>query len=259
VVVPSEPTTPTPPPGPDSKVVSALTPSGVLRVGINLSNFLLVSGTGEDGEPVGVSPSMACVLGGALDVPIDLVTFPDPGDVVEAVVAGRVDVGNVGADPTRAEHVAFTDPYCEIEATCLVRADSPIIAMEQVDRRGVQIASRRGAAYTLWLDRHIAHAEVVHTGTIDESLERFVAEGLEVLAGLRPRLIEDTERVPGSRLLAGRFTSVRQAMGIHRNRGPVAHQYLEDFVDWAIRAGIVAGLIEDHGVRGLSVAAPGGG
>lgn len=237
-------------------MLKALAPNGALRAGINLSNFLLVNGTGDGGELVGVSPSMATALAVALAVPLELMTFPDPGDVVDALASGELDVGNIGADPSRAEHLVFTRPYCEIEATYLVSPDSSITTLEQVDQPGVRIASRRGAAYTLWLDRNIEHAQLIHTDTIDQSFEAFEAEGLEVLAGLRPRLIDDAERVQGSRLMEGRFTSVQQAIGTHRERGDVAHSYLERFVGSAIRSGLVADLIQHHGVRGLSVAAP---
>ena len=36
-----------------------LAPTGVLRAGINLSNFLLVTGITPEGEPEGVSPDIA--------------------------------------------------------------------------------------------------------------------------------------------------------------------------------------------------------
>lgn len=242
-------------PVPDPAAIDALAPKGNLRAGINLSNFLLVSDTGDSGDPVGVSPSLAAALAAALGVQIDLVACPGPAEVVAALVSDEVDVGNVGADPSRAEHLAFTAPYCEIEATYLVRAESPITTIDEVDRPGVRIASKGGAAYTLWLDRDIAHAELIRTDGIDESFEVFVAEGLEVLAGLRPRLLGDAQRIPGSRILDGRFTAVQQAIGIHRNRGQAGLSYLERFVHWAIESGLVADLIERFEVKGLSVAA----
>jgi polar amino acid transport system substrate-binding protein len=40
-------------------VLSQLAPTGVLRAGINLGNFLLVTGRGPSGDPEGVSPDMA--------------------------------------------------------------------------------------------------------------------------------------------------------------------------------------------------------
>jgi polar amino acid transport system substrate-binding protein len=247
--------TPSGMPAPDPAAIGALVPQELLRAGINLSNFLLVSGTGDNGEPVGLSPSLASALAAALGVPVELVSFAGPSELVDALVADELDVGNIGADPARAGHVAFTGPYCEIEATYLVRAESPITSIDQVDCSGVRIASRRGAAYTLWLDRNIAHAELIHTDTVEDGFEVFVSEGLEVLAGLRPRLIEDAVRIPGSRLLEDRFTAVQQSIGTHRGRGVGALTYLERFVDWAIRSGFVAAMIQHYAVKGLSVSA----
>jgi len=242
------------PPNPDPGVVADLVPSGILRAGINLSNFLLVNGTDANGEPVGVSPSMAAALGEAVGATVGFVAFPNPGDVVDALESGEVDTGNIGADPARSGKVAFTPPYCEIEATYLVRGGSPVVTLADVDRPDVRIVSRTGAAYTLWLDRNIHHAQVVHTDTIDESFDRFVADDFEVLAGLRPRLLDDAARIPGSRILEGRFTSVAQAIGVNRDRGGEVLSYLERFVAWAIGSGLVSELIQRHRVSGLTVA-----
>ena len=45
-----------------------LAPTGVLRAGINLSNFLLVTSKSEAGEPQGVSPGMAAEVAKRLGV-----------------------------------------------------------------------------------------------------------------------------------------------------------------------------------------------
>lgn len=247
---------PTTPPLPEPAVLRSVAPNEVLRVGINLSNFLLVSETEADGDPVGVSPSLAASLAGALGVPLVLLAYPEPGDVVDAVASGAVDVGNVGADPLRAQQLAFTGPYCEIEATYLVPEGSTIVDVDGVDAPGVRVVSKAGAAYTLWLDRNIERAVVVHTSTIEQSYQMFVADRLEVLAGLRPKLIDEADRLPGSRVLPGRFTAVQQAIGVRRDRGSEAHAYLDRFVDWAVGSGFVASLIKRHQVRGLTVPTP---
>ena len=49
-----------------AEVRAALTPTGVLRAGINLSNTLLVSERAADGSPDGVSPDMARAVAAAL-------------------------------------------------------------------------------------------------------------------------------------------------------------------------------------------------
>lgn len=243
-------------PTPSPAAVTALAPTGTLRAAINLSNFLLVTGKGADGNPEGVSPDMARALAEQLGVGLELLRFKTPGELADAVESGVWDIGNIGAEPARAEHIAFTAAYCEIEATYLVPAGSPITSVEEVDRPGVRIASAARAAYDLWLERNIRHAELVRATGLDGSFDAFVEQRLDALAGLRPRLITDVERLPGARLLEGRFTAVQQAMGTPRTRDKAGFEYLAEFVEAAKASGLVARLIEKHGVRGLSVADP---
>lgn len=245
-------------PVPSPAAIAALAPTGTLRAAINLSNFLLVTGRGNDGNPEGVSPDMARELANRLGVGLELLRYKTPGELADAAESGVWDIGNIGAEPARAQSIAFTAAYCEIEATYLVPAGSPITSVDEVDRPGIRIASAARSAYGLWLDRNISQAEVVNVNGLDGSLEAFVNQGLDALAGLRPRLITDVERVPGSRILPGRFTAVQQAIGTPRGRDEAGIQYLKAFVEDAKASGLVARLIEKHGVQGLSVAGPAG-
>ena len=86
--------------------------------------------------------------------------------------------------------------------------------------------------------------------------ERFVHEELDALAGLKPRLLSDVEKLPGARILDGRFTAVQQAVGTARKKNTAGAAFLRGFVEEAKATGLVARLIERHDVRGLSVAAP---
>lgn len=239
---------------PSSDAVAALAPHGVLRAAINLSNFLLVSRTDEHGAPDGVSPDMARSLAERLGVEIELLTFDSPGELADAVQSGVWDIGNIGAEPARAEHIAFTAAYAEIECTYLLPAGSPIESFDDIDRRGVRISVKSRAAYALWLERNLQHAELVQTETLDSSFDAFVDQKLDALAGLRPRLTSDLEKLPGASILQGRFTAVQQAIGTPRNRHPAGIEYLTDFVEAAKSSGLVASLIDEHGVTGLSVA-----
>ncbi len=243
-------------PPPSAAAVAALAPTGTLRAAINISNFLLVTGRGADGNPEGVSPDMAKTLAGQLGVGIELLRYKTPSLLADAAETGAWDVGNIGAEPARAKTIAFTAAYCEIEATYLVPPGSPITSVDEVDRPGVRIASATGSAYGLWLDRNITQAEVVNTDGLDGSWNAFADDHLEALAGLRPRLITDVEKMPGARILDGRFTAVQQAMGTPRDRDPAGIEYLVAFVEAAKASGLVAELIAKHSVVGLSVAPP---
>jgi polar amino acid transport system substrate-binding protein len=83
----------------------------------------------------------------------------------------------------------------------------------------------------------------------------FVDQKLEALAGLRPGLVWDAEKLPGSRLLDGQFTAVQQSIGVPKKRTAAA-RVVREFVEDVKRSGLVAELIEKHGVKGVRVAPP---
>lgn len=243
-------------PTPSRAAVEALAPTGTLRAAINVGNFLLVTGRDGDGNPAGVSPDMARALADALGVEIELLRYKTPGQLADDAAAGVWDVGNVGAEPARAETIAFSAAYCEIDATYIVPASSTVTSVEEVDRPGMRVACAARSAYGLWLERNLRHAELVQVKGLEESFDIFVNEHLDALAGLRARLVTDVERLPGARLLDDRFTAVQQAMGTPRGRDAAGIEYLTAFVEDAKSSGLVAALIERHGVEGLSVAPP---
>ncbi|HEY5827342.1 MAG TPA: transporter substrate-binding domain-containing protein [Hyphomicrobiaceae bacterium] len=236
-------------------VISQLAPTGVLRAGINLSNFLLVTGKSPTGDPVGVSPDMAAEIAQRLGVPVKYAPFKTPGELADAADTGAWDIGLIGAEPQRAEKIAFTAAYCEIEATYMVPAGSPLKTIADVDKPGVKIAVTGRAAYGLWLDRNIKAATLVRTDSLDSAYEKFVADKLDALAGLRPRLITDVKKLPGARILDGQFTAVQQAIGTAR-KNTAGAAWLRTFAEEAKASGLVARLIERHKVVGLSVAPP---
>lgn len=241
----------------DKAIIEELAPTGVLRAGINLSNFLLVTGRSATGDPEGVSPDMAREVANRLGVGLTLVTYKTPGELADDVDRNAWDIGNIGAEPQRAETIAFTAAYCEIEATYLVPAGSPIKTLADVDKPGVRISVTGRSAYGLWLDRNIKHAELIRSETLDSAFEIFARDTLDALAGLRPRLITDAETMPGARILDGRFSAVQQAIGTPRKNARAA-KWLADFVEEAKSSGLVARLIETHHVKGLAVAPPAG-
>lgn len=237
------------------EIRAELAPTGTLRAAINLSNFLLVTGKTASGDPVGVSPDIARAVAERLGVGVEYITYPSPGELADDAVEDIWDIGNIGAEPERAKTIAFTSAYAEIEATYLLPANSPIQTIGDVDRKGVRIGVYGRSAYGLWLSDHIEHAELVKTDSVDASFDIFVERDLEVLAGLRPRLIKDVERLPGARILDGKFSSVQQAIGTKPERKAAA-AFLREFVEEAKKSGLVASLIEKHSVVGRLTVAP---
>jgi polar amino acid transport system substrate-binding protein len=230
-----------------------LTPTGKLRVGLNHGNFLLVTPGSSATDPRGVAPDVARELGRRLGVPVEFSKFETAGALGDAVRTGVWDVAFLGAEPQRATEIAFTAAYLEIPATYLVPAGSPIRTIADVDREGVRIAVAEKSAYELYLSRNIKHARLVLTKGIDASFDAFVKDKLEVLSGLRPRLISDVAKLPGARMLDGQFTAVQQAVGTPKARTAAA-AYLKAFVEDVKASGFVGEAITRNGSQGVSVA-----
>ena len=141
------------------------------------------------------------------------VPFKTPGELADQAGNDVWDIGLIGAEPQRAEKIAFTAAYVEIEATYMVPPGSPISAIADVDRKGVRIAVSARSAYDLWLENNIKNATLVRVSGLDAAFKKFIDDKLDALAGLRPGLLKDVEKAPGLKILDGKFTAVQQAVG----------------------------------------------
>jgi polar amino acid transport system substrate-binding protein len=236
-------------------VRSEIAPSGKLRVGLNHGNFLLVTPGSSANDPRGVAPDVARELGRRVGVPVEFIKFETAGKLGDGVKTGAWDVAFLGAEPQRAAEIAFTAAYLEIPSTYLVPAGSPIRSVAEVDREGVRIAVAEQSAYGLYLARTIKHAKLVTTQGLDSSFDVFVSQKLEALAGLKPRLLTDVQKLPGARILDGQFTAVQQAIGTPKSREASA-RFLRAFVEEVKASGLVAEAISRNGAQGVSVAPP---
>ena len=230
-----------------------LAPSGKLRIGLNYQNFLLVLGDGPDGEPRGIAPDLGRELARRLGVPVEYVKFDAAGKLADAIKEARCDVGFIGAEPQRANDIAFTSAYLEIPVTFLVPAGSKIRGIADVDQEGVRISVSERSAYDLYLTRTLKKAQLVRSTGIPASYDTFVKQKLEALGGLKPRLVQDAARLPGSRVLDGQITGVQQAIGTTKARAAAA-KYLQAFAEEVKASGFVARAIERHKVQGVNVA-----
>jgi len=236
-----------------SAAVSDLAPSGRLRAAINFGNPILASRDASSGEARGVSVDLSRELARRLGVPLDLVTYNAAGKVVEALKTGAWDVAYVAIDPVRANEISYSAAYVVIEGAYLVRQDSTIRSNAEVDRAGVRIAAAAGSAYDLYLSRELKQAKIVRAPTSQAVTDLFVAQGLEVAAGVKQQLEADAKRIPGLRLLEGRFMVINQAMGTPKGREAGA-KYLREFIEEMKASGFVAQALARHRIEGAAVA-----
>ena len=219
--------------------------SGKLRAAINFGNPVLAQ-RGPDGEPRGVSAALARELAKRLIVPVDFVAFEEAGKVAEAAAKDKWDIAFLAIDPTRANAIDFTPPYVLIEGTYLTPANSSLHKVEDVDKDGIRVAVAENSAYDLYLTRNLKNAKLVRGVNTAAAVADFEQGKTDVLAGVRQPLDTYARNHPGTRVMEGRFMSIRQAMCSPKGRETGA-RYLSDFIEEMKRSGFVERALAESG------------
>ena len=237
-----------------SSLRSEFAPTGPLRVAVNYGNIVIAQKHPSGGEPLGVGPDLARELARRLGVPIQYAYFDIAGKATDALSRGELDLVFVAVDPQRANEIAFSAPYVQIEGTYMVRRDSPLARFEDFDRQGLRIAVGLKSAYDLYLARTLKSSELVRFQTSQAAIDAFVADPkLDAAAGVKNALEATAQRVPGLRVIDGHFMVIGQAVGVPKGRDNAA-RYLRDFVEEAKRTGFVAESLRKSGITDATVA-----
>jgi polar amino acid transport system substrate-binding protein len=232
-----------------------LASTGKLRAAINYGNFILATKDRATGESRGVAIDLTQEVGRRLGVPVEIVAYDSVAVMGDAAPTGVWDIAFLGSDPKREALMSFTAAYLEIEATYLVRGDSPLRTAAEVDREGVRVAAPARANYELFLSRNLHRARLVSTAGADVAFDLLATGQVEALAGLTQALHDRLPQLPGSRILEGRFMGVQQSIAVPRGRD-AGLAYLRRIVEEAKASGLVARAIQRTGARGVSVAPP---
>ena len=228
-----------------------LAPTGALRASINLGNPVLAQGTPT--TPAGVTVDLAREIGARLQVPVELVCFDAARKSYDAMRSGRADICFLAVDPDREAEVAFTAPYVVIEGVFVVPRSSDIVTTEGVDREGVRVGVKRGSAYDLYLSRTLKHATVVRG---EEGVDEFLAQNLEVGAGIRQPVTDFARAHSDVRVVEGRFMEIGQSVGTPRTRRPESVAFLRAVVEELKADGFVAEALRRSGRSDAAVAPP---
>ena len=153
-----------------------------LRIALNLANTELVTGHDSDGGPTGPAPEMARRVAAAVNRDPLWVEYARPSDVVAAANNDEWDICFLASDPARAEVMDFTEPWTRLEVCFAASATTNLDAFDATTAR---IACLNGAAYTLWLERHMPSATLIRCGSFAESVSAAIDGRADVVIGLR--------------------------------------------------------------------------
>jgi len=234
-----------------------LAPTGSLRVGAFFGSPLSMTRETGTGEVHGLCIDLGRELAKRLDVPFELVSHQRIAEVLAAMKAGDVDFTVSNATPARAQIVAFSQTLISLELGYLVPSASAIATLADVDRPGLRVGVTKGSTSQGTLPKLLPNATVVPAENAARAVEMFERGELDLFATNKPTLFEMTERMPGARVLDGRWGVEHIAVAVPRGdekgneRGrEAAMEFLRRFVAEAQAGGLLARAVERAGLRG---------
>lgn len=235
-----------------SATAAALSPTGPLRAALIASNPVLVTRL-PDGSLGGVSVAVARALAAHLGVALELKPYENPARYNESLATDDWDIGLAAHDPSRAEHLAFSATFMEVDNGYVARAGAAPASAEEVDRPGVKIAVAQGSAPHTVLRRLIKNAEIVPIpGGFEPARDVLATEKADVYGENLHLAHRIADALPGAHVLPGRFNVVQMAIGV-RKRADAALPLVDEFVNRIRSDGTVQKAIAEAGLRGVRV------
>jgi len=229
-------------------IIKKIAPTGVLRVGVNMSNFLLVNSKDKLGVIDGVSPGIGKKLAKELNISFEIVQFANPGLLADAVDNNEWDIGNIASEKERGKTIDFSDPYVNIDANFLFREEDNFKNNNDIDQSGIKIAVFERSAYDLWLTENFKKAELIRVNSIEESHNLFKENKVNILAGLKPKLIDEMKKNNNYEMIQSPFTYIKQSIGIKKGN-PEVLDFINKFISNIIKEGYIKSLLKQHNVQ----------
>ena len=229
-------------------IIKKIAPTGVLRVGVNMSNFLLVNSKDKLGVIDGVSPGIGKKLAKELNISFEIVQFENPGLLADAVDSNEWDIGNIASEKERGKTIDFSDPYVNIDANFLFREEDNFKNNNDIDQSGIKIAVFERSAYDLWLTENFKKAELIRVNSIEESHNLFKENKVNILAGLKPKLIDEMKKNNNYEMIQSPFTYIKQSIGIKKGN-PEVLDFINKFISNNIKEGYIKSLLKQHNVQ----------
>ena len=229
-------------------IIKKIAPTGVLRVGVNMSNFLLVNSKDKLGVIDGVSPGIGKKLAKELNISFEIVQFANPGLLADAVDNNEWDIGNIASEKERGKTIDFSDPYVNIDANFLFREEDNFKNNNDIDQSGIKIAVFERSAYDLWLTENFKKAELIRVNSIEESHNLFKENKVNILAGLKPKLIDEMKKNNNYEMIQSPFTYIKQSIGIKKGN-PEVLDFINKFISNNIKEGYIKSLLKQHNVQ----------
>lgn len=236
-----------------------LAPGGRMKVGIAVgpaASPVWATRDAVTGKPRGVSVDIATAIAEHLGLPLELVEFSSSGDIVKNADTGAWTLTFIPVDAERKLLVDFGTNYTLGVSTYMLRGDTGLQSVADVDAAGVRVLGIEGTATLRSSRRTLTRTEARGVTGLDEAVALFRAGEVDAVALGRDSILSLLPKVPGARIADGHFHAAGTAVAVpHGNPDAleVATHVIEDLkADGTVRA-----ILDRHGMSGLEVAPAG--
>ena len=239
--------------GEDVAVVRrTLVPTGTLRIAVLNGAPTSMVRDPATGERRGVGYEIGVELAKRLGVPFEVMEFSAFAQVAEAIASGRADFGAFNAASDRARDVWVSKPLFLQESSYLVPAGSRITSPALADQAGIRIGVQQNSTSQRVLGGVLKQATLVPVPNLQNVPAMLTGGQFDAFATNKGILFDLADRLPGSRVLEGSFTTERQSVAVPKGR-EVATAFLEQFLQDVRASGLVAESARRARARGLII------
>lgn len=240
--------------GRQSAVSREMAPSGKMRVALIGSNPVLVTPQ-RDGTIGGVSADFGRLIADRLGVSFEPVVYPDTDTYARSFGTGQWDIAIGPRTPVAEVYSDFSPDFMLVDNIYVAAPGHEFADASQVDRTGVKIAVVLNGAPDQFLSRTLKSAELVRiSGGSEAMIEALRSGKAEVYGSNAGNVYQVANGLPGSKVVAGAFRSVRMAIAFPKGRSAAARNKITEIVNEAKSAGLVRDAIKRWGLKGVRAA-----
>lgn len=239
-------------PSASEEVRSTLAPTGKMRIAV-----LPGAPSSMVREPVtgtirGVAVEVGSELARRLGVEYQLIEFGSFADVVAALTSGRADLAAFNASSAQAVNVLLSPPLYSVESGYLVPPGSRIQSIADIDTVNLRVGVQQNSTSQRTLTGLLKNATIVPVAILETVPDLLKQGRLDAFATNKAILFDTSDRLPGSKVLDGRYSIEHQSIAIPKGR-EAASDFMQEFIRDVLRSGLVAGAAGRARLRGYVI------
>ena len=238
-----------------SPVDGEIAPNGQLRVAMLGANPVLVS-KDANGTFGGISFELGAFIAERLGATMKPIIYSDPAAYAASFGKGEWDIAIGPRRASEIDKVSFSPDFMLVDGQYVAAPGRDFADGSQVDRAGIKIAVARNGNPDAVLSGALKAATLVRVrGLVEDAVEILRSHQADVYAGNGQIVYSVAEKLPGSKIISGAFTSAPFAVLLPIGRSEAARSRIKDIVLEAIVTDLPRKAIERQGLRGVRQAA----